>query len=530
MNDEELNEAPAADLALLRQPESETLELLNRSDATAIGRTVCAFLNGQGGRVLVGMEENGRVRGVPRAAEAVQAVQKDMFSRIQPPATCAVSVLPAAGHELLLLEVARGADGPYTYADVIYIRTGTATRKANHENVISLVRQLENAPRWETRPYLGCNLTDLDKAELRQTADEANKRRYANLPADPERLLDSLYLLRAGALTNAAVALFARDAARFLPQTRVRVVHFADESREKILDNKTFTGHIFSLQAQLLTFLQASLPVQASLRTEGFVREESIAYPLAAVREGLVNALVHRDYSRVDGSIVRSLAGYALMAATSAIVAPLGQMIIRDRIAADLGWETAGLWQAMWKISETHLLLLTSTLSVYFLPRFSEIRVGSELRHEVFKGYAFVLPVVVLSACLLYALRQPLIAALLSRDFMPLADVLGFQLMGDVLKIGSWVVAFTMISHARTRAFVVTEILFTALLVVASIYLTQRHGLKGSAAAYALTYALYWATMYWMFERFASALPREGDDRPAPVDTAPIPLQPRQEV
>lgn len=235
-------------------------------------------------------------------------------------------------------------------------------------------------------------------------------------------------------------------------------------------------------------------------------------------------------FGRADGSVVRSLAGYALMAATSAIVAPLGQMIIRDRIAADLGWETAGLWQAMWKISETHLLLLTSTLSVYFLPRFSEIRVGSELRHEVFKGYAFVLPVVVLSACLLYALRQPLIAALLSRDFMPLADVLGFQLVGDVLKIGSWVVAFTMISHARTRAFVVTEILFTALLVVASIYLTQRHGLKGSAAAYALTYALYWATMYWMFERFASALPREGDDRPASVDTAPIPLQPRQEV
>lgn len=307
MNDEELNEAPAADLALLRQPESETLELLSRSDATAIGRTVCAFLNGQGGKVLVGMEENGRVRGVPRAAEAVQAVQKDIFSRIQPPATCAVSVLPAEGHELLLLEVARGADGPYTYADVIYIRTGTATRKANHDNVISLVRQLENAPRWETRPYLGCQLTDLDKTELRQTADEANKRRYANLPADPERLLDSLYLLRAGALTNAAVALFARDAARFLPQTRVRVVHFADESREKILDNKTFTGHIFSLQAQLLAFLQASLPVQASLRTEDFVREESIAYPLAAVREGLVNALVHRDYSRVDGSISLSI-------------------------------------------------------------------------------------------------------------------------------------------------------------------------------------------------------------------------------
>jgi PST family polysaccharide transporter len=213
-------------------------------------------------------------------------------------------------------------------------------------------------------------------------------------------------------------------------------------------------------------------------------------------------------FGRIDRGAARALGGYALMAATSAVATPLGHMIIRDRLAAGLGWESAGLWQALWKISETHLLLLTSTLSVYFLPRYAEIRTGDELRREVFRGYAFVLPVVVASAALLYTFRRPLIATLLSPQFLPLADVLGLQLAGDVLKIGSWVMAFTMVSHARTRAFVTSEVAFTVLLVVATLELAPRFGLHGAAAAYAMTYALYWLVVAWLFGRLADGLGR----------------------
>lgn len=211
-------------------------------------------------------------------------------------------------------------------------------------------------------------------------------------------------------------------------------------------------------------------------------------------------------FRRIDRPAMKSLAGFALMAATTALVAPVGQMIIRDQLAADLGWSSAGLWQALWKISETHLLLLTSTLSVYFLPRFSEIREGSELRKEVLKGYRFVIPVVLGSALILYGFRIPLIRTLLTSEFLPLADVLGMQLLGDVLKISSWVVSFTMISHARTQVFVITEVLFTALFVVFTVLLSKAYGLQGAAMAYCATYLVYWATMYWLFNVFANQL------------------------
>jgi PST family polysaccharide transporter len=204
---------------------------------------------------------------------------------------------------------------------------------------------------------------------------------------------------------------------------------------------------------------------------------------------------------RIDGPTARRLFGYALMSLTTAIVVPASQIAIRDGLAARLGWHDTGLWQAMWKISETHLLLLTSTLSVYFLPRFAEIRDASELRREVARGYRFVLPLVCASALLLFLLRDVLIRVLLTPAFLPIAAALGLQLVGDVLKIGSWVMAYTMISHARTRTFIVTEVGFTTLLAITTIVLGGHFGLAGAACAYAITYALYWVAMAVLFNQ-----------------------------
>ncbi len=207
-----------------------------------------------------------------------------------------------------------------------------------------------------------------------------------------------------------------------------------------------------------------------------------------------------------DGRAARQLGGYALMGAISALSTPMAQIFIRDSLAAQLGWHTTGLWQALNKISDTHLMLLTTTLSIYFLPRFAEIQDGAELRAEIRKGYRFVLPLVLTSAALLFLFRTLLVRTLLTPDFMPLVDVLGIQLLGDVLKIGSWVMAYTLFSHAQTRAFIVTEILFSVIWAGSATSLTKVYGLAGACAGYALTYATYWITMFWLFRRLTSRL------------------------
>lgn len=295
---------PLDDLKLLKQREGQTLEFINRYNVEHILRTVCAFANGEGGRILVGVDERGRPHGVPQADKLMAQLQHALFERLQPPVICTVNVVTDEDRRLLLLEVAPGADGPYTAADVIYVRAGDVTRKARSEDVVALVNRLTNIPRWEARPNISCAPEDLDQEELLRTVKQANQYRFTELPTQTGALLDSLYLIRGGALTNAAVVLFAKDASRFLPQTRARAVHYADLTREEMLDNKTFSGHTFALLAQLIGFLHTNLALTSSLGgTDELTRKDQATYPLPALREGLVNALMHRDYSRIDGGI-----------------------------------------------------------------------------------------------------------------------------------------------------------------------------------------------------------------------------------
>ena len=112
-----------------------------------------------------------------------------------------------------------------------------------------------------------------------------------------------------------------------------------------------------------------------------------------------------------------------------------------------------------------------------------------------------MLPLVLVTAALIYLLREPLVRTLLTAEFLPLADVLGWQLTGDVLKISSWVVGFTLVSHARTQAFVITEVIFAGALAGLTLLGATLDGLRGTAIAYSLTYLMHGLTMVWLFRQ-----------------------------
>ncbi len=214
-----------------------------------------------------------------------------------------------------------------------------------------------------------------------------------------------------------------------------------------------------------------------------------------------VRASLRGMIGRLDPTLARGLGRFAIMGLTSAIVIPIAQMIMREHLARTLGWSTAGLWQALWKISETHLLLLTSTLSVYFLPRFAEIQDGSELRREVLRGLGFVVPLVLTTSGLLFFGRHEIVKLMLSERFLPMLDAFGPQLLGDIFKVISLVPAYTMLSHGQTRVYVVTEIVFSAVLAGLTVWFSQTMGLRGAALGYAATYALYGVTMWFVLRR-----------------------------
>lgn len=211
-------------------------------------------------------------------------------------------------------------------------------------------------------------------------------------------------------------------------------------------------------------------------------------------------------WGQMTRTALNELAGFGLMGLTSALVIPLTSMLIRDYLVNKLGLTAAGYWQATWKISEIYLMLVTSTLAVYYLPRIAEIRTSSDLLSEIRKVYIFSMPIVVTGAGVIFILRDFIINLLFTTDFLPMRDLFGWQLTGDVMKIGSFVLAYIMIGRAMVKYYIFTEILFSLLFLFLNFIFVDKYGLQGVAIAYTTTYIFYWIFMVFIIRAEISNL------------------------
>ena len=203
-------------------------------------------------------------------------------------------------------------------------------------------------------------------------------------------------------------------------------------------------------------------------------------------------------WGKMDRPALHKLSGFGLMGITSALAMPLTFMFIRDHLANQLGMDAAGYWQASWKISEIYLMLVTTTLSVYYLPRLAEIRTAPELKAEIFKVYQFVLPMVIVGAMSMFFLRDFIIQSLFAKEFLPMRELFPWQLTGDVIKIGSWIVGYILVGRGLVKYFVITEILFSVSMILLSWLFIDIYGLKGVPMAYALNYCFHWVAMVYV--------------------------------
>lgn len=200
-------------------------------------------------------------------------------------------------------------------------------------------------------------------------------------------------------------------------------------------------------------------------------------------------------FGKIDPDITRKFAGFALMALTSALCVPLSQIAIRTYMTGEFGIEYAGYWEAMIRLSGAYLMLVTTTLSVYYLPRLSELSAISDIKKEVYLGYKVIFPVALVGAILVYLLRDWIIGFLFTDAFLPMRDLFLWQMVGDSLKIGSWILAYLMLSKAMTKLFIVTEIIFSVSLVILTYLFTNIFGFEGVSIAYLVNYAIYWIVM-----------------------------------
>lgn len=200
-------------------------------------------------------------------------------------------------------------------------------------------------------------------------------------------------------------------------------------------------------------------------------------------------------FGKIDLEITKKLSSFIWMALVSAICVPLSQILIRAYLSQEFGLAYAGYWEAMIRLSTVYLMLVTTTLGVYYLPRLSELKMIDEIKKEVYLGYKFLFPLAVAGGVVIFVLRDWIIKVLFSPSFAPMQSLFFWQMMGDALKIGSWILAYLMLSKAMTKLYISTEIIFTLSLITLTYVCTQLFGFEGVSIAHLINYGMYWVVI-----------------------------------
>ena len=204
---------------------------------------------------------------------------------------------------------------------------------------------------------------------------------------------------------------------------------------------------------------------------------------------------------KLSKDIIKKYFHYSLMAISTAATVPFAQLYLRSYIISNISIKEAGLWEGMNKLSGMYLLIITTSLSVYYLPKLSELKTNFELRNEIFKVYKLILPFLTIGLLIIFFLKKYIILILFTEDFLSMTSLFFYQLFGDFFKIASWILAFNMIAKSMTKTFVLTEISINILYVFLSIMFINYKGIIGITQAYLITYIVYFIIMLIVFRK-----------------------------
>lgn len=201
---------------------------------------------------------------------------------------------------------------------------------------------------------------------------------------------------------------------------------------------------------------------------------------------------------RLNKPILKKLIYFSLITFTSVLTGPTSLILVRKHIAETLSWEIAGYWEGVWQLSSMYLSFVTASLSVYYLPKMSELESKEELVAEVISVARVVLPVMVLANILIYFFRRYVTLVIFSESFLPMTDLYAMQLTGDFLKVASWILSYILIAKALVLETVITSTIANILFVCLVYIFVGRLGVHGATVAYTINYLVYLVMIAWV--------------------------------
>ncbi|HCC54114.1 MAG TPA: hypothetical protein DEQ20_04195 [Desulfobulbaceae bacterium] len=270
---------------LIASGEGQLLEF-KRAGIAHLGREICAFANSLGGRILIGVDDAGKIH--PVASDNLLRSEVQSIARnLEPPLM--VECEEVAG--VLVVSVPASRFKPHSAAGKFFLREGATCQQMNRDEIREFFYR-------EGLVYFDEKVNDrfIWPDDLNRAAYDELVRVCGITPAlDPGRLLENLGLLKQRRMTYAGSLLLCNTSSLAVPGSSINCCLFQGKTSSRILDQKVYDADFLSNYHAAVNYLLAHLNTAYEI---GFERKEKLELPEGALREALLNAMGHRDYRK----------------------------------------------------------------------------------------------------------------------------------------------------------------------------------------------------------------------------------------
>ncbi len=281
MNKEELR-------LILEEGEGYRIEF--KESLSGLDRELVAFANSSGGRIMLGITDDKKVRGI-HITGALKSQIQDIANNCQPP----VKILFEAVDKILVIEAREGDDKPYKCSSGFYTRVGPNSQKLNRDEIINFFKS-EGKIRFDELINLKFDFdAHFDQQKLERFLRLAGISNILDIPSTLVNLGVAEKQEGKVIFNNSGILFFAKNLSNIYRHTAVTCALFKGKEKVEVLDRKDFNEDIISNIEDTMNFLKKHIPVRYEM-TGGPRRREVYEIPLDALREAVINAVTHRDY------------------------------------------------------------------------------------------------------------------------------------------------------------------------------------------------------------------------------------------
>lgn len=196
---------------------------------------------------------------------------------------------------------------------------------------------------------------------------------------------------------------------------------------------------------------------------------------------------------------IKKLLGFGLITLVAILASNLSLIYIRNFITEAISIESAGHWQGIWSLSQVSFMLITTSMTTYFLPTISALKSKGQISKEIKNAFVFIIPIAIIMSLIMYFSRDLIISILYTEQFTPMRELFLWQVVGNVVKVCGWMFGYVLVAKAMVKYTVSTEIIFAIVFVGLSVYFINNHGLIGVTYAYAINSLLHFITMLYIY-------------------------------